>query len=170
MINVQVINYSNNPLPKYETSGAAGMDVRAAFHLVNFTDGLKTYGTIFQCRDELTGCIKEIIITPGARVLVPTGLVMKTAPNTEIMVRPRSGLALKKGITVLNTPGCIDEDYTGTIGVILINLGKEDVKIEDGERIAQLVFNPIEKAVLTEVNSIEATDRNSEGFGTTGVK
>jgi len=107
---------------------------------------------------------------PGDRVLVKTGLHIELPPNTEAQVRPRSGLALKHGITVLNTPGTVDEDYRGDIGVILINLGKESFVIKKGDRIAQLVFHKVEKFNLNVVDKLSDTNRGEGGFNSTGVK
>jgi dUTP pyrophosphatase len=129
------------PLPAYETPGAAGMDIRSA---------------------------EALTIAPGQRALIGTGLAMAIAPGFEVQVRPRSGLAAKHGITVLNTPGTIDSDYRGEIKVILINLGDRDFAIARGERIAQLVIAPVVQAVLTEVAELGETLRGSGGFGSTG--
>lgn len=111
-----------------------------------------------------------IVLKPLERVLVKTGLFLELPQGHECQVRPRSGLALKKGITVLNSPGTIDADYRGEVGVILINLSNEDFTIEDGERIAQLVFAKHEQAKFTIVDSLSETERGSGGFGSTGVK
>lgn len=146
MINVNIFNESNNPLPAYETAGAAGMDVRA--YLDN-----------------------PIIIQPGCRALIPTGLYVEIPQGYEIQVRPRSGLALKKGITVANTPGTIDSDYRNGIGVILINHGTEDFMVVNGDRIAQLVLNEVPQINWIPVDTREAlssTDRGLGGFGSTG--
>ena len=118
MIDVKVFNESSNELPKYETEGSAGMDVRAMLN-------------------------ETIVIAPGSRVLIPTGLYVEIPVGYEIQVRPRSGLALKKGITVLNTPGTIDSDYRNSIGVILVNLSNVDFEVNPGDRIAQLVLNQV---------------------------
>lgn len=145
MMNVKVINKSSHHLPAYETIASAGMDVRA---------NLET----------------SIELKPLERVLVKTGLFLEIPVGYECQVRPRSGLALKKGITVLNTPGTIDADYRGEVGVILVNLSSEVFVIEDGERIAQLVFAKVEQASWEEVNELTTTDRGAGGFGSTGVK
>ena len=147
-INVKIYNQSNNPLPAYETEGAAGLDLRA------YLDGSES-----------------IMIWPGERKLINTGLYIEVPEGYEAQVRPRSGLALKKGITVLNTPGTINSDYRGFIGVMLVNLGGEIVEIKDGDRIAQLVFNEVPKIKWKEVSSREElsnTDRGLGGFGSTG--
>lgn len=130
--------------PKYETSGASGMDIRA----------------------QLDG--KTLILKKGEKVMVPTGLSFEITQGFEIQVRPRSGLAAKQGITVLNTPGTIDADYRGEVKVILINLGSDDVEIKDQDRIAQFVVCPVVQAELTEINTLSETTRGSGGFGSTG--
>lgn len=142
---VKIINTSENKLPAYETTGSAGMDLRA---------NLK----------------QAIHLQPRERVLVPTGLKIQLPEGYEAQVRPRSGLALKEGITVLNSPGTIDSDYTGEIGVILINHGKLAFIIQNGDRIAQLVFQKVEQAEFEVVDSLEETQRGEGGFGSTGVK
>ena len=133
------------PLPAYETSGSAGMDLRAAVA-------------------EET----PMILAPGARALVPTGLKIALESGYEAQVRPRSGLALKHGITCLNSPGTIDSDYRGEVGVILINHGQEPFVIKRGERIAQLVIAKCEQAAMVEVAALDETARGSGGFGSTG--
>lgn len=130
------------PLPSYETAGSAGMDVRAA---------------------------EALIIAPGQRGLVGTGLAFAIPEGYEIQVRPRSGLALKKGISIPNTPGTIDSDYRGELKVILINHGADDFIIERGDRIAQIIVAPVQRGVLFEVEDLEETQRGSGGFGSTGV-
>lgn len=142
---VKIINQSKHPLPQYETAFSAGMDVRANI-------------------DE------SIVLKPLERVLVKTGLFLELPQGYECQVRPRSGLALKKGITVLNSPGTIDADYRGEVGVILINLSTETFVIEDGERIAQLVFAKHKQAKFKVVESLSETERGDGGFGSTGVK
>jgi dUTP pyrophosphatase len=113
---------------------------------------------------------KVVLLKPLQRTLIKTGLFLEMDPSIECQIRPRSGLALKKGLTVLNTPGTVDADYRGEIGVILINLSDVDVVIEDGERIAQMVFCPIQKVVLEEVTQLTYSVRGAGGFGSTGVK
>lgn len=142
---VKIINQSKHPLPQYETAFSAGMDVRANI-------------------DE------SIVLKPLERVLVKTGLFLELPQGYECQVRPRSGLALKKGVTVLNSPGTIDADYRGEVGVILINLSTETFIIEDGERIAQLVFAKHKQAKFKVVESLSETERGAGGFGSTGVK
>lgn len=173
---VQVINLSNNKLPQYETPMSAGMDVRADFSRVTVDNPIKAFG---DCEILFKSDINKVTmlrLDPGARALIPTGLKI-ALPVTdqdcefiyECQVRPRSGLALKKGITILNTPGTIDADYRNEIGIIVINQGHEAVWIEDGERIAQLVFATVAKAEWEEVARLNETDRKG-GFGHTGKK
>ena len=131
-------------LPAYATDGAAGMDVQAAVE-------------------------DEVILAPGQRLAVPTGLAMAIPPGFEVQVRPRSGLALRHGITVANAPGTIDSDYRGEVKVILVNLGEADVAITRGMRIAQLVPASVSRSSLALVDSLEPTGRGSGGFGSTGV-
>lgn len=148
MIDVKVYNSSNYPLPAYETLGAAGMDVRAAID-------------------------NRVAISAGCRAVIPTGLYVEIPHGYEIQVRPRSGLALKKGITVLNTPGTIDSDYRNQIGVILINTSNEEFYVEPGDRIAQIVLNQVPQINWVPVDSQEAlssTDRGLGGFGSTNIK
>jgi dUTP pyrophosphatase len=142
-IQVNIINQSNNALPKYETAGSAGMDVRA-----NLTSPLT--------------------IAPMQRYLVPTGLSIAVPAGYEAQMRPRSGLAVKQGLTCLNSPGTIDSDYRGEIKVLLINLGQEPQTIQHGDRIAQLVFAPVAHAQLNLCITLDATERNQGGFGSTG--
>jgi dUTP pyrophosphatase len=130
------------PLPSYETAGSAGMDVRAA---------------------------EKLTIAPGQRGLVGTGLAFAIPEGYEIQVRPRSGLALKKGISIPNTPGTIDSDYRGELKVILLNHGEDDFIIERGDRIAQIVVAPVQRGLLFEVADLDETQRGSGGFGSTGV-
>jgi dUTP pyrophosphatase len=133
---------TNLPLPAYATEGAAGMDVVAA---------------------------EDLTLAPGARHAVATGFAMAIPHGFEVQVRPRSGLALKHGITCLNTPGTIDSDYRGEVKIILANFGSEPFEIKRGVRIAQLVPAPVQRAVLSEVDSLDETERGSGGFGSTGV-
>ena len=140
---VKKINYKHKDLPKYETVGSSGLDLIANID-------------------------KEIILKPNERTLVPTGLSVAIPENYEIQVRPRSGLAAKNGIGVLNTPGTVDADYRGEIKVILINLSLESFKIEPGQRIAQMVLCPVVKAELVEVDTLPKSVRGNGGFGSTG--
>lgn len=142
---IQVINRSKHALPQYETPLSAGVDLRANI-------------------DE------SITLKPLERALVKTGLFMAIPEGYEAQVRPRSGLAYKKGITVLNSPGTIDADYRGEIGVILVNLSNEDFVVEDGERIAQLVVAKCEQAEFVLTEELSETERGAGGFGSTGVK
>lgn len=142
-MNVQVVNKSKHPLPAYATELSAGMDIRA-----NLSE--------------------PIILEPMQRCLVPTGLFIALPQGFEAQIRPRSGLALKKGITVLNSPGTIDADYRGEIGIILVNLSAEPFVIEDGERIAQMVVAHHESVCWSVADSLAETDRGAGGFGHTG--
>ncbi len=142
---IKIINKSHHALPHYETIASAGMDLRA--HIS-----------------------KSITLSPMERSIVPTGLFIELPIGFEAQVRPRSGLAAKKGITVLNAPGTIDADYRGEIGVILVNLSKEVFVIENGERIAQLVIAKHERAEWVETELLTETARGEGGFGSTGVK
>ena len=146
MTKIQIKKLSNSvSIPKYETSGSSGMDIAA--HIEN-----------------------NIIINPGEKALVSTGFSVAVPRGYEIQIRPRSGLAAKKNITVLNTPGTIDADYRGEVKVILINFGKEKFVIENGDRIAQMVVCPVTQANLEEVKELTSTERGSDGFGSTGTK
>lgn len=138
------------PLPAYETDGAAGMDLRANFPPERRADG--------------------VTLEPGARTIVPTGLTLAIPQDFEAQIRPRSGLAFKHGITLANAPGTIDSDYRGPLGVILINLGTEPFHIAHGDRIAQILFAPVVRAVWDEKPSLDGTGRGTGGFGSTGRK
>lgn len=142
---IKIINKSNHALPHYETLASAGMDLRA--HLE-----------------------AAVTIGPLGRTIVPTGIFIELPVGIEAQVRPRSGLAAKKGITVLNAPGTIDADYRGEVGVILVNLSNEPFTIENGERIAQMVIAKHERANWEEVSELSITERGEGGFGSTGVK
>ena len=144
MLNVQIINRSKHPLHSYATGQSAGMDIRANIDA-------------------------PMVVAPMQRCLVPTGLYIALPQGFEAQIRRRSGLALKKGITVLNSPGTIDADYRGEICIILINLSSEDFIIEDGERIAQMVIARHEQAAWQEVEVLDETARGAGGFGHTGV-
>lgn len=142
-ITVQIVNKSHHPLPSYATSGSSGMDIRA------FID-------------------KPIVLQPFERSLIPTGIYLSIPEHLEVQIRPRSGLAIKQGITCLNTPGTIDADYRGEIKVILINLSNTEQVIADGDRIAQMVFQAVEKANWNLVENLDTTQRGDGGFGHTG--
>ena len=145
MLKIKVVNKGHQPLPQYATAQSAGMDLRANI-------------------DE------PIVLKPLERRLIPTGLHIALPEGFEAQVRPRSGLALKKGITVLNTPGTIDADYRGEIGVVLINLSQEDFVVEDGERIAQMIIARHEQGELIPVEVLDETERGAGGFGHSGTK
>lgn len=144
-MNIKIINKSSHELPHYETSASAGMDLRA-----NISE--------------------SVTLQPLERAIIKTGLFMELPVGFEAQVRPRSGLAAKKGITVLNAPGTVDADYRGEIGVILVNLSNEAFSIENGERIAQLVIAKHERAEWIAVEELSETSRGEGGFGSTGVK
>lgn len=143
-VRIQIINKSRHLLPEYATPLSAGVDLRANIDA-------------------------PIVLPPLGRALVPTGLFMALPKGYEAQVRPRSGMALKQGVTVLNSPGTIDADYRGEIGVILINLSDVEVKINDGDRIAQMVIGKYEQVVFDEVEKLDETERGSGGFGHTGI-
>jgi dUTP pyrophosphatase len=144
-ISIKIINSSNNPLPSYATDGAAGMDIRASVQA-------------------------PVLLKPMERQLVPTGLFIELPEGYEAQIRPRSGLAIKQGITCLNTPGTIDSDYRGEIKVILINLSNTGQVINNGDRIAQMVIAKTEKAALIQVQQLNETVRGGGGFGHTGIQ
>lgn len=145
MLKIKVINKGHQPLPQYATAQSAGMDLRANLN-------------------------EPIVLHPMERTLVPTGLYMALPEGYEAQVRPRSGLALKRGITVLNSPGTIDADYRGEIGVLLINLSNEDFVVNDGERVAQMVIAKHEQGIFEVVAELDDTERGAGGYGHTGVK
>ena len=145
VLNINVINNSENPLPQYATDGSSGMDLRA-------------------------NNPEQIILKPMERILIPTGLFLEIPLGYEAQIRPRSGLAVNKGLTCLNTPGTIDSDYRGEIKVLLINLSNEQQKILLGERVAQMVFVKIDIARLTLVHELNNTTRAAGGFGHTGIQ
>ena len=132
-------------VPEYTTEGAAGADIRA------FID-------------------TPVVIAPGSRALIPTGITVEIPPEYEIQVRPRSGLALKHGITVMNTPGTIDSDYRGEIGIVLYNSGSEPFTVQNGDRIAQLVLSKVPRAVFVQSDTLSGTDRSAGGYGSTGIQ
>ena len=141
---VQLPHAADLPLPEYATVQSAAVDLLAAV-------------------------TEDVVLTPGARTLIPTGLAIALPDGYEAQVRPRSGLALKNGITLLNTPGTIDADYRGEIGIILTNLGQEDFTVERGMRIAQMLIAPVTRLTWNAVSSLDKSERGSGGFGSTGV-
>jgi dUTP pyrophosphatase len=145
MKKIKIVNKSDNPLPAYETVGSAGMDLRAQLS-------------------------EPVILKPLQRALIPTGLFIELPDGYEAQIRPRSGLALKKGLSLLNSPGTIDSDYRGELKIIMINLSNETTIINTGERIAQMVIAKYEKVAFTEVDELTDTDRGAGGFGHTGTK
>ncbi len=142
---IRVINRGHHPLPQYATPHSAGLDLRANLD-------------------------RSVILEPGQRALIPTGLYLELPEGTEAQVRPRSGLAFKHGVTVLNAPGTIDADYRGEVGVLLVNLGQETFTVQDGERIAQLVVARYERVAFAEAADLALSERGAGGFGHTGRK
>jgi dUTP pyrophosphatase len=142
---IKIVNNSHHPLPQYATEHAAGMDLRANID-------------------------SDIVLTPLERKLIPTGLFLEIPEGYEAQIRPRSGLALKSGVTVLNSPGTIDADYRGEVGIILINMSDQNFVIKDGDRICQMIIARHEKAEWTEVENLAESERGSGGFGHTGKK
>jgi dUTP pyrophosphatase len=166
---VQIINKSNNQLPKYETPRSAGMDIRADFSRVSPQNNLRAYGDceiIYKGDYHNTTMLR---LDPGARALIPTGIFTSIPEGYEVQLRPRSGLAIKKGLNLINCVGIIDSDYTSEWGIPVVNQGLEAIWIEDGERICQAVLNKVEQIEWEEVDKIEKTDRTG-GFGSTGTK
>ena len=145
LIAIRIVNKSKHPLPSYATEHSAGMDLRANLDA-------------------------SIILAPGQRALIPTGLFLELPEGTEAQVRPRSGLAFKHGVTVLNSPGTIDADYRGEVGVLLINHGQENFEVKDGERVAQLVIATYIRVSFAEVDDLRASERGAGGFGHTGTR
>ena len=143
MVQIKVVNKGNQPLPKYQTSQSAGMDLRANIDV-------------------------PVLLKPLDRKLIPTGLHIALPEGYEAQIRPRSGLAIKHGITIINTPGTIDPDYTGDVGVILVNISNEDFVVQPGDRIAQMVINKFEQAEFEVVEELDETERGKGGFGHTG--
>ena len=142
-IEIKIINQSSNPLPAYATEGSSGMDVRANVD-------------------------QPVRLQPFSRAIIPTGLYIELPHGYEAQIRPRSGLAIRHGITCLNSPGTIDSDYRGEIKIILINLSQEEQVIQQGDRIAQMIFQKVERAIFKEVEELDITVRNQGGFGHTG--
>ena len=145
MVQIKVVNKGNQPLPKYQTSQSAGMDLRANIDA-------------------------PILIKPLDRKLIPTGLHIALPEGYEAQIRPRSGLSIKNGITIINTPGTIDPDYRGDVGVILVNISNEDFVVQPGDRIAQMVINKFEQAEFEVVEELDETERGEGGYGHTGIK
>ena len=145
MDEIAVISLSDSgSLPEYQTAGSAGADVRAHIE-------------------------EAVVLSPGQRRLIPTGLRLQIPPGYEAQVRPRSGLALRHGVTMVNAPGTVDSDYRGEVGVLLINLGSEDFTVEPGDRVAQLVFAPVTRAQFLIASQLDESVRGQGGFGSTGV-
>ena len=145
MVQIKVVNKGNQPLPKYQTVQSAGMDLRANIDA-------------------------PVILKPLDRKLIPTGLHIYLPEGYEAQIRPRSGLTIKNGITIINTPGTIDPDYRGDVGVILVNISNEDFVVKPGDRIAQMVINKFEQAKFEVVEELDETERGEGGYGHTGIK
>lgn len=166
---VKAINISNNNLPSYMTPQSAGMDIRADFSRVTPENPVKIYGDgeiIF--KGELHN-VTMLRLEPGSRALIPTGLFTKIPEGYEVQLRPRSGLAIKKGLTLINSIGTIDSDYTSEWGILVVNLGLETIWIENGERICQAILNKVEHIEWDTVDKLEETQRKG-GFGHTGTR
>jgi dUTP pyrophosphatase len=169
MNTIKVVNKSDNQLPKYETNGAAGMDLRASFKYVSPENPIKLFGDgeiVFKGESHSKTMLR---LEPGSRAIIPTDLYITVPKGTFCAIFPRSGLSIKKGLSLVNAVGVLDEDYTGNMGIPVINHGLETLWIEDGERIAQMIILPYVKAEWQEVESLEDTERNSEGFGSTNL-
>lgn len=169
---VKIFNSSKNELPDYGSEKSAGFDIRSDFSkIISESDFIGNGKYVFKNDDNDDK--KILLLKPNGRILIPTGLRVAIPDGYELQVRPRSGLALKHGITVLNSPGTIDSDYRGLVGVILLNTSDKTFEIEDGFRIAQGVLNNVKQCDWVDVNSLddlEKTDRGEGGFGSTGVK
>lgn len=161
MIEVKVINESQNELPKYETEGAAGMDVRAELSLINSKTILK---------DAFLNEDGDLVVKPLGRAQVPTGLKVAIPSGYELQIRSRSGLAIKKGLIMANSVGCVDSDFRGGICILVLNCSNEDIIIPKGERIAQLVLSPVAQISWEKVEVLSKTERGEGGFGHTGTK
>lgn len=168
MVEISIINKSNNSLPQYETSGAAGMDVRADLSRVTPENPIKAFGDAEVIWAGEAHDVPMVRMAPNSRALIPTGLFTAIPEGWQITLRPRSGLSIKRGITLINAVGTIDSDYRQEIMIPLVNLGKEDVYIENGERICQAILEKVNKIAWKEVESLDKTDRKG-GFGSTGV-
>jgi len=159
-LRVYIINESDNPIPKYQTSGSSGMDLSA--YISNSLKPSDLIGSGFWLFDKI------IEIEPYGRVCIPTGLKVEIPVGYEAQIRSRSGISLKEGIIILNSPGTIDSDYRNFIGLIVFNASNKNVLIKSGERLAQMVFTKVEYAVLDQVEKLSDTDRGIDGFGSTG--
>lgn len=166
---VKIVNISNNKLPKYETKGSAGLDVRVDLSRVTPENGIKGFGDAEVIWAGEAHNVPMIRIAPRSRALLPTGLFVAIPEGYQISLRPRSGLSIKQAVTLINAVGLIDSDYRSEIMVPVINLGLEDVYIEDGERVCQALLEPVHRIEWDEVNSLDETERNG-GFGSTGLK
>lgn len=166
---VQVVNISNNNLPQYETPASAGLDIRADFSRVTPQNPIKTFGDAEVIFSGAAYKKTMLRLEPGSRALVPTGIFTAIPEGYEVQIRPRSGLAIKKGLNVINCVGTIDADYRNEWGIPITNQGFETVWIEDGERICQAILNRVERIEWEQVSELNKTERNG-GFGSTGTK
>ena len=169
MVKISIINKSNNPLPKYETLGAAGMDIRADLSRVTPNNSIKAFGNAEVIWAGEAHNVPMIRMAPSSRALIPTGLFVAIPEGYQIALRPRSGLSIKQGITLINATGTIDSDFRFEVMIPLVNLGKEDVYIEHGERVCQAILEKVNKIEWKEVESLDETSRG-KGFGSTGLK
>jgi len=160
---IKIVNNSGWPLPKYETNGSVGMDIRA--HIQNLIVSEDDCSIVYSNDDKT-----PVVLLPMERKMIPTGLFIELPEGYEAQIRPRSGLAIKHGVTVINTPGTIDSDYRGEICVLLINLSVTPFSVFNGDRIAQMVIKKCEKAEWDEVDILSDTERGSGGFNSTGIK
>jgi dUTP pyrophosphatase len=170
MVSVNVINNSENQLPKYETDEAAGLDLRASFKYITPDNPIKLFGDgeiIFAGEGHQKTMLR---LEPGSRAIIPTDLFVAIPKGYFCAIYPRSGLAIKKALSLVNSVGVLDSDYRGNMGIPVINHGFETIWIEDGERIAQMIVQPYTKIEWNEVKNLDETSRNSNGFGTTGSK
>jgi dUTP pyrophosphatase len=166
---VKVINISNNKLPQYETTGAAGLDIRVDLSRVTPNNPIKGFGDAEVIWSGKGHTVPMVRIAPRGRVLLPTGLFTAIPEGYQISLRPRSGLSIKKGLSLCNAVGLIDSDYRSEILIPVINLGTEDVYIEDGERVCQALLEKVNRIEWKEVESLDETERDG-GFGSTGIK
>lgn len=169
MVKVDVVNISNNSLPKYETAGAAGLDIRVDLSRVTPDKPIKAFGDAEVIWAGEGHNIPMVRISPLGRALLPTGLFFSIPEGYQISLRPRSGLSIKQALTLINSVGLIDSDYRNEVMVAVVNLGTEDVYIEDGERVCQALLEKVNKIEWNEVRSLNETERKG-GFGSTGVK
>ncbi len=170
MVKIKVINESNNRLPQYETKGSAGMDIRVDLSRVTPENPIKGFGDAEVIWSGEGHMIPMVRLAPMSRALLPTGLFTAIPEGYQVSLRPRSGMAIKKGLILCNTPSLIDSDYRGQWMLPVINLGQKDIYIEDGERICQALLEKVNKIEWEEVDSLDETERGAGGFGHSGSK